>query len=140
MHGERTPIYPPRNKILTPKGAQQLYAQGAALRTRYLMQNAALTAAERNITSREPVFGVSGEALDASQLYLAAVNEPFVISGAHALMQGLYPPVGQVSAENVRGNEVYMDASTGNLTQYPLGGYQYPPIHTLSVSDSESIL
>ena len=61
-------------------------------------------------------------------MVIMSTNDEFVTASAMAFMQGLYPPRGVVvDDESMLGN--------GTLEQFPLGGYQYPNIESLSDLD-----
>lgn len=67
-----------------------------------------------------------------------STTDGYVVSGSLAFLQGLYPPVLNVFAYNNGG----VNASTlanGSSIDYPLNGYQYPNIQTISSSDSDSV-
>ncbi|KAJ6786825.1 hypothetical protein PWT90_02653 [Aphanocladium album] len=133
-HGETNPFLLNKNPILTPNGAQQLYRQGTAFRGRYLAPSSAT-----NASDAATIQGLSQNAIDNSQLRILSQTDSWVVGGAVAFMQALYPPNskafnaaagGQVLAENHIGS---------NTTSYPLDGYQYPQIETLPSTDVNSI-
>ncbi|KAL2069643.1 hypothetical protein VTL71DRAFT_14322 [Oculimacula yallundae] len=129
-HGEKTPSFHPfsssSNMHLTPLGASQLYSAGLGLRNRYI--------APMNISQdKHPISGISVNRLDNSMLDVMAMEEPWVTGSALAFLQGLYPPFegdGE-GEEEVRGE--------GGLYGFPLNGYQYPRIATLSELDFNHI-
>jgi len=133
LHGERTPLRsavssPP---TLTPLGAQQLFAQGTALRARWLDRS--LTAGQSGITGFAPIMGLETNAIDNSQLDIRTTTDEYVISSAMAFMQALYPPRNQTFLE--------MESAVlanHTLVDFPLSGYQYPRIQTLSPLDPDS--
>ncbi|KAI0007506.1 phosphoglycerate mutase-like protein [Xylariaceae sp. FL0662B] len=137
LHGERTPLRGKLEPSLTPLGAQQLYSQGQLFRARYL-SNSSLSDADNSLTTNSPIVGLEREALDNTQLSVSSSTDSFVTGSALAFMQGLYPPVTQSFAYNNGG----VNASTlanGTQINYPLDGYQYPSIQTLSATDPNSV-
>jgi hypothetical protein len=139
MYGERTPLKGPFASILTPTGAQQLLAQGSAFRARYLSGNQALNTTQNKITTRAPIQGIGRNAIDNGQLSVLANTDTHVAQGALAFMQGLYPPIISAFPDDVGGLNVSQSAITGAFTDYPLGGYQYPIVNTLSVLEETSV-
>jgi hypothetical protein len=137
LNGERVPQYTSGTGSLTPLGAQQMFSQGSALRSRWLT-NTTTTGESNNITSNAPIAGVERVAIDNSQLLLYSSLEEYANAGAIAFMQGLYPPTSQAYASDNGGMNASMLAN-GSLVDFPLGGYMYPNIQTLAVSESESI-
>ena len=139
MHGERTPIKSTLSSVLTPVGAAQLWTQGAAFRARYLSGTEALNGTDFLVTSRHPIAGIERNAIDNTQLDIFTSTAGYDIQGATAFMQGLYPPIAQAYPANVGGVNISESTITGQLTNYPLGGYQYPVINALSVLEETSI-
>ncbi|KAI1636226.1 histidine phosphatase superfamily [Biscogniauxia mediterranea] len=130
LYGERTPVLGESPVTLTPLGAQQLYSQGALFRARYL-SNTTLSDEDNKITTNSPIVDLEGNAIDNSQLSIYSTTDDVVTGSAVAFLQGLYPPVTGSS-----------DASTlanGTTIEYPLNGYQYPNVQTLSGLDPNSI-
>jgi hypothetical protein len=139
MHGERTPLEGNLSIALTPLGAQQMFAQGAAFRQRYLQDPAGANQTENRITTRESIHGISRIAIDNNQLDIIASKDSFIATGALAFIQGLYPPIPQAFSPGVGGNNVSYSTDTNNFTEYPLGGYQYPAIDAVSLLDEQSV-
>ncbi|TDZ74702.1 hypothetical protein CTRI78_v000673 [Colletotrichum trifolii] len=139
MHGERTPLRSDLSNTLTPKGAQQLYAQGSAFRSRYLSGNTPTNSSEARITSRTPIRGAARNVIEHEQLNILSVPDAHVATGAAAFMQGLYPPITQAFAADSGGTNISYSTSSENFTQYPLDGYQYPIIQTAGLLDQRSI-
>jgi len=140
MHGERTPLLSGLQNTLTPQGAQQLYAQGDAFRSRYLTSARLLiNASESRITSRFPIQGLARNVLEHEQLAILSAPDSHIVASANAFMQGLYPPITNAFAADTGGTNISYSTLTGNSTQYPLDGYQYPVIETLGSSDERSI-
>jgi hypothetical protein len=123
LHGERTPELSDAFPYLTPLGAQQAASAGSVIRTRYIQ------GPSTNVTNSYPIPGLAVNAVDNTQLYLLARDDDYVAGSAQAFMQGVYPPLGSayVDEESILSN--------GTLVQYPLGGYQYPTIDTISPLD-----
>ena len=134
-HGETTPargVYTTRS--LTPIGAQQMFAQGSVFRARYLLDgNTTGEAVDRaTIQDMEPL------AIDGSQTSVISTNDGYISTSAIAFMQGLYPPVNLAVADSAGGLRAAALAN-GTLIEYPLNGYQYPDINTLSTLDPDFI-
>jgi hypothetical protein len=124
-YGEKIPDATPGPYELTPYGANQMYNAGQIIQGRYIWPLPNKTA---GITSSERINGLSPTEIDNSQLYILSTDEEFVSASALAFMQALYPPVSL---------ELVSDAnmSDSSLEQYPLGGYQYPNVQTVSSLD-----
>jgi len=134
LHGERTPIWGSLPQLtLTPLGAQQMFAQGSLLRARYLSRDPN----EKN-TEYTPIVGIEANAIDNSQLTILAPTDPYMVTSAQAFTQGLYPPILQAFSNNSGGMEAALNPN-GSIVNYPLGGYQYPNIKTVSGLDYESV-
>lgn len=123
LHGERIPEIADAFPYITPLGAQQAFAAGSAIRTRYI------EGPDTNITGSYPIPGLEVNTIDNTQLYLLATDDDYIAGSAQAFMQGVYPPLGlaYVDQESI--------LSDGTLVQYPLGGYQYATIDTISPLD-----
>ncbi|EEY15447.1 conserved hypothetical protein [Verticillium alfalfae VaMs.102] len=134
MNGERTPLRGGLASTITPQGAQQMYGQGVAFRHRYIDG----TNAQDSIF-RAPIRGIERDTLDNSQLTILTNTDVHTIAGATAFLQGLYPPVDDEFLDEAGGVSLSYDAVTDNYTQYPLSGYQYPAINTLSTLEETSI-
>ncbi|GKT47125.1 uncharacterized protein ColSpa_07306 [Colletotrichum spaethianum] len=139
MHGERTPLRSELQNVLTPQGAQQLYAQGNAFRMRYLSSGTRTNVTEGRITSRAPIKGIARNVIEHEQLSILSVPDAHIAASASSFMQGLYPPITQVFASDTGGMNISYSTLSGNSTQYPLDGYQYPIIETLGFSDERSV-
>ncbi|KAK3304468.1 histidine phosphatase superfamily [Chaetomium strumarium] len=114
MYGDHTPLVLPGPATLTPLGASQMHDQGAAFRHRYLD------------ISRDDGFvgivGINSETIDNSQLHIESSTDGCSAAGAMAFMQGLYPPRPDTSCQ----------LPNGSVMDYPVCGYQYPNIRTIS--------
>ncbi|KAF6845030.1 histidine acid phosphatase [Colletotrichum musicola] len=139
MHGERTPLRSELSNTLTPRGAQQLYAQGAAFRTRYLSGVTPTNTSEARITSRAAIRGITRNVVEHEQLSILSVQDAHIATGATAFVQALYPPLRQAFAADTGGTNISFSTTSGNFTQYPLDGYQYPVIQTPGMLDQRSI-
>ncbi|KAL7933355.1 heterokaryon incompatibility domain-containing protein [Trichoderma chlorosporum] len=137
-HGEKTPTLGGLDTVLTPMGARQMWRQGSAFRNRYLgTENSTLSS---NSTGNYTIQGIARDAISNDQLTILSQTDEWVAGGAVAFMQGLYPPTintfNSLAGGDVMGQDVLSD--TGPI-DYPLGGYQYPSVETLSMSDSASV-
>ncbi|KAK2013687.1 phosphoglycerate mutase-like protein [Colletotrichum eremochloae] len=140
MHGERTPLRSELKNTLTPQGAQQLYAQGNAFRLRYLTSGTMMmNVSEGRITPQIPIQGMARNVLEHEQLTILSAPDSHIVTGANAFMQGLYPPITTAFAANAGGANISYSTLTGNSTQYPLDGYQYPVIETMGFSNEGSV-
>ncbi|KAI1656560.1 phosphoglycerate mutase-like protein [Daldinia decipiens] len=137
LYGERTPFQGDLVPSLTPLGAQQLYAQGSLFRARYL-SNSSLSNEDNAITTNSPIVGIQRQALDNSQLSIFSITDDYVVASALAFLQGLYPPVTQTFASN-NGGDNASTLANGTVVNYPLGGYQYPNIQNVPITDPNSV-
>ncbi|PGH02271.1 hypothetical protein GX51_04711 [Blastomyces parvus] len=125
FYGDSTPRALPYSQTLTPWGAQQLVGVGSAFRSRYLED-----AATR-------IGGISPHTLVPDEVNIFARTDQPAVASAQAFMQGFYPPV-----PNSSGNTTSRDLAdmvNGTVLDFPLNGYQYPEIHTLSFTDPNSV-
>jgi hypothetical protein len=130
-HGDKTPYYSSSNEVLVPEGAQQLWRQGAAFRARYLNQTSGSTSS--SVTA--PIQGISTESLENIQVDVTSGDEQWIVAGALAFMQALYPPVtGSVTDDMARN----LASNGSDLVEFPLDGYQYPLVQALSSLDKNS--
>lgn len=114
-HGDRTPkTHKPVN--LTSLGAEEVYSSGAYYRNRYVSSNAS-----------SPIFGLSHDIAIASQLTVTSPVDTVLQSSAQVFLQGLYPPVGALSAQSL---------ANGSTVEAPLGGYQYIPVNAVASASS----
>lgn len=132
-HGETTPQLGPLETILTPEGAQQLFRQGSAFRSRYLSINS--KGSGLNVA---PIRNISQDAIDNVQVTAVSQAEEWVVAGATAFFQALYPANPANYNDKAGGMDVARDYPEGdNITDYPLNGYQYANIQTFSMLDKQ---
>lgn len=128
-HGESTPyLSQSQSPVLTPEGAQQMLRQGAAFRKRYLNSANGTVA---------PIQGISQDAIDTSQVGVLSASDGNVAASAMAFLQGLYPPDNTAFLPSAGGPMLADNLITGGNSTYPLNGYQYPTIMTVSYADSD---
>ncbi|KAF2483165.1 histidine phosphatase superfamily [Neohortaea acidophila] len=121
--GERTPaVFNPNPTVLTALGAQQAYAAGSYLRSRYLGQYTG------NGVGTAPIFGLNPDSVNIEQVYVGSPDYQYTAATAQAFLQGFYPP-----------SNTSTTLSNGTQVEGPLGGYQYPLIQTYSFNDPESV-
>ncbi|KAE8149147.1 histidine phosphatase superfamily [Aspergillus avenaceus] len=133
LHGDSIPSALPRPKVLTPLGANEVYATGSFFRDRYV----AIHGNDSRPNTR--IQGLSPYLLDNEDVDVVSTTHPTGVASAQAFMQGLYPPL-----EKTLNAKTYFDSSyrlaNGSLVTAPLGGYQYPQINTLDTAvDPRSI-
>ncbi|KAF7915239.1 hypothetical protein BELL_1056g00020 [Botrytis elliptica] len=122
-YGEITPtMINATSPVLTPLGASQLYNSGSIIRDRYL------NSTSTQLTFGLPVNGLSDQYIVNNQLQVWTTSDEYIVGSAQAFMQGLYPPV-----TGVQGTDRIL--ANGTVIDYPLGGYQYPNIQSLSSMD-----
>lgn len=132
-HGETTPLIGPLDTVLTPEGAQQMLRQGTAFRNRYLSVNNKDPGPDA-----APMPNIGQGAINNGQITALSQTEEYVVAGATAFFQGLYPANDGAYNNDAGGMDVFRNLPTGeNLTDYPLGGYQYARIQTVPSSDIE---
>lgn len=138
-HGEKTPTFGGLDNILTPTGARQMWRQGSAFRHRYLGSRNSTTFS--NSTGNTKIQGIATDAINNDQLTVLSQTDEWVSGGAMAFLQGLYPPSPNSFNSFAGGRQVAQDLLVSpELTDYPLGGYQYPNIETLPPSDPSSVV
>ncbi|KYK61751.1 hypothetical protein DCS_02894 [Drechmeria coniospora] len=126
-HGESTPLLGGLQTVLTPEGAQQMQRQGIAFRSRYL-------------NNGTQIQGINVVAIDNLQLNISSQTDDWVAASALAFMQGLYPPDVMALLAAGGGTDLGLNLVAGsNTTDYPLLGYQYPRVRTLSNETSASL-
>ena len=130
VQGESTPSSFYRGKSLTAYGADGLYAAGSAFRDRYVAVHPGRST-NRRVENLSPYILLSNQVS-----ILSATDQPSIAS-AQAFMQGLYPPVD--TSYGAPYIEVSSQLANGSSSEYPLSGYQYPPIVTLDLQDPRSL-
>ncbi|ETS86770.1 hypothetical protein PFICI_00598 [Pestalotiopsis fici W106-1] len=116
-HGDRTPkALAPAN--LTSLGQEQVYQSGNYYRNRYVAADAS-----------SPIFRLSDDIAVASQMTITSQVDTVLQSSAQAFMQGVYPPVGDLSVESL---------ANGSTVEGTLSGYQYIPINAVASASSSS--
>ena len=138
-HGETTPA---RGGVsitqsLTPFGAQQMFAQGSMFRARYLVDGN-VTDDQGSVTAHATIQGMEPLAFDSGQTTAISTNDGYISTSAIAFMQGLYPPSNLNVAQSAGGLSSAVLAN-GSIIDYPLNGYQFPDIQTLSTLDPDFI-
>ncbi|KAI9370508.1 histidine phosphatase superfamily [Aspergillus egyptiacus] len=111
-HGDRTAKILENTK-LTDLGYSQVYLSGSYYHDRYIESS-----------SSQYIQGISEEVVDLSQLTASAPADAVLQNSATGFLQGVYPPVGNLSSQEL---------ANGSTIQSPLGGYQLIP---LSMIDS----
>jgi hypothetical protein len=130
-HGETTPLFGPLDTILTPEGAQQMFRQGTAFRNRYLSVNNKDPGPDA-----APISNISQGAINNAQITALSQSDEYVVAGATAFFQGLYPGNDAAYNNEAGGMDIARNLPSGdNLTDYPLDGYQYARIQTVSRRD-----
>ncbi|KAM3432341.1 hypothetical protein NHJ13734_006922 [Beauveria thailandica] len=138
-HGETTPFLRSASPVLTPSGAQQLYRQGAAFRGRYLAPSTVRNTSSSSSSEGATIRGLSQNAIDNGQMRVLAQTDEWVVGGAVAFMQALYPPNSKAFGKAIGGQALAENADDSSTTSYPLDGYQYPQIETLASTDANSV-
>jgi hypothetical protein len=112
--------------------------QGTAFRNRYLVNRNSTTFS--NTTGNTKLQGIATDAIDNDQLTVLSQTDEWVSGSAMAFLQGLYPPNPKAFNNLAGGRQVALDLfASPDPIGYPLGGYQYPNIETLSLSDPSSV-
>lgn len=132
-HGENTPADSSTSRtVLTPEGAQQMWRQGNVFRSRYL------NASDANATDSAPIEGMQHDVVDNTVIDIYSQSEEYVAGGAMAFLQGLYPPQTKSFNTLSGGSDISHDYADNSTVEYPMDGYQYPFIQTLSDENSLS--
>ncbi|KAH8899727.1 phosphoglycerate mutase-like protein [Thozetella sp. PMI_491] len=137
LYGERTPLDGPNTPSLTPYGAQQMYNQGAAFRSRYLDKRTSTNDSGAPI-GQAYIDRLEVNAIDNEQLTIYSSTDTYTSASAMAFMQGLYPPSTSSFTSGTGGVDAARLAN-GTVIDFPLNGYQYPNIRVTSVQDPDSI-
>lgn len=126
--GESTPLLGGLQPVLTPEGAQQMFRQGAAFRSRYLTGSG---------SSKAPIQGISQDAINTDDIGAISTSDYPIFSGASAFFQGLYPANSDAFNPAAGGSMLANNFPTSPNVSYPLNGYQYPNIMTMSLENSD---
>lgn len=142
MAGEYTPLLGGHNNLptLTADGAQQMLSQGQAFRARYLLNANDAELPQYAAFPRATLHGMSADSLDQSQMVAMATRDGYIAASALAFLQGLFPPTNHSVPADAGGLNISFSTGSGQLSDYPLGGYQYPTVLTLDPMERESIL
>ncbi|RAK99036.1 uncharacterized protein BO80DRAFT_426845 [Aspergillus ibericus CBS 121593] len=132
LYGDRVPTALPRPNILTPYGANGLYAAGSAFRDRYVAIHST------DVSPSTRIESISSYALEDEDLDILSTTDPSVIASAQAFMQGLYPPLNETYDVQYPDPSYLM--ANGTYATAPMGGYQYPRIITVSSDDPQSVV
>ncbi|KAL4914643.1 histidine phosphatase superfamily [Aspergillus aurantiobrunneus] len=111
-HGDRTAKIL-KSTELTDLGYSQVFSTGSAYHDRYI-----------NASSSEYIDGISEDVVNLSQLTASAPADAVLQNSATGFLQGVYPPVGSASSQEL---------ADGTTVESPLNGYQLIP---LSLIDS----
>lgn len=106
---------------LTPLGARQALAAGSTIRTRFV------EGPGDNITDTYTISGIPSNIINNSELSIWSTDDDYTAASAQAFMQGLYPPLTSQVAETI--------LADGTRLTYPLNGYQYATVNTVSAAD-----
>ena len=125
-HGEKTPSITSGPYNLSPLGATQMLQAGSFIRSRNIDPP---TNTSSQLGGTAPINGISVQAIDNSQLTALSTDDEFISGSAMAFFQGLYPPRGFpiIDEQDILAN--------GTNLGFPLDGYQYPNVETVSELD-----
>jgi hypothetical protein len=84
------------------------------------------------------VAGLSSDVINNLQLEIQTEDDDFTATAAQAFMQAFYPPFALANASAASLDSLAVMANN-SLVDYPLQGYQYPVIETLSPYDPQII-
>jgi hypothetical protein len=130
MYGDHTPLALSDPATLTPQGAHQMLDQGAAFRSRYLRP--------ARHDQHVGIVGIESKPINNSHLNVEASTDQRSSASATAFLQGLYPPWPYTSCD--LDVPPHTRVANGSILNYPLNGYQYPNIRTISPeNDPDSI-
>ncbi len=109
-----------------------MHSQGAVFRNRYLR----LSYHDEHVG----IVGIEPETVDNSQLVVEASTDRCSSASAIAFMQGLYPPRPHATCSFDGPDQTWLPNSSVPNYNYPLCGYQFPNIRTISpINDPDSI-
>jgi len=132
--GERTPWLRSGPETLTALGAQQMYELGQNFRGRYIADSDGPTG-----LGTLPIADMATARLNPNQLFIQTPDKPYLVASAQAFLQGLYPPVSINATRNGPFADSIAELTNGTAVDFPLGGYQYPNIQSLSDMDPQSV-
>lgn len=124
-YGEKTPSLTSGPYNLSPLGATQMLQAGSFIRSR----NIDPPTNSSNLGAPAPIHNISPQSIDNSQLFALSTDDEFISGSAMAFFQGLYPPRGFpiIDDQDILAN--------GTNLGFPLDGYQYPNVGTVSELD-----
>jgi hypothetical protein len=128
--GERTPIISPGSSKLSPLGAQQMHTLGQMFRGRYMGDE------NFNGLGHDPIATLNENMINPDQLFIQALDRPYLQASAQAFLQGLYPPYSFGNGPTMDGNGIL---ANGTVIENPLDGYQYAPIEIVGELDPGSV-
>ena len=139
-HGEKTPSLGNLQQLLTPTGAQQMFRQGNAFRGRYMDNGSDESASSGSGNASAPIKGLDTGAANNLQVNLIAAEGEWNVGSALSFYQGLYPPTTQSYSKAAGGDDLSrnLNESDSESIEYPLDGYQYPNLQTVSSLSSDS--
>ncbi|RAH69652.1 uncharacterized protein BO66DRAFT_471881 [Aspergillus aculeatinus CBS 121060] len=131
LHGDSVPTALPRESVVTPYGASELYTAGSAFRDRYIAIHST------DVSPSTRIERISSYVLADEDIDILATTDPSVIASAQAFMQGLYPALNETYDAQFFDPIFLM--SNGTVTTGPLGGYQYSRVVSASLDDPQSV-
>ncbi|PYH44508.1 uncharacterized protein BP01DRAFT_416442 [Aspergillus saccharolyticus JOP 1030-1] len=131
LHGDSVPAALPRESVVTPYGASELYAAGSAFRDRYVAIHST------DVSPSTRIERISSYVLADEDIKVLTTTDASVIGSAQAFMQGLYPALNETYDAQFFDPIFLM--SNGSVTTGPLGGYQYARIVSASLDDPQSV-
>lgn len=127
-YGEKTPSLTSGPYNISPLGATQMLQAGSFIRSRNI-DPPTNSSSSSQLGVAAPINGISVQAIDNTQLYALSTDDEFISGSAMAFFQGLYPPRGFpiIDEQDILAN--------GTNLGFPLDGYQYPNVETVSELD-----
>ena len=114
-----------------------MYAQGQAFRTRYLGgKSLSGNSSDDSAIGSALIQNIGTGAIDNDQLAVYSTDDQWISGGALAFLQALYPPAAADFNPLAGGSGFAHNYVDGTNTTYPMNGYQYPNIQTLSSLDT----
>ncbi|KAI9763929.1 MAG: hypothetical protein M1840_008963 [Geoglossum simile] len=124
-HGDRTSKHYPGFQ-LTNLGFTQNFHVGSDYRARYLTSG-----------SPQQILGISEFKYVPSQVHASAPDQQVLMNAATAFLQGLYPPLNNITGSPPSIAEQTL--SNGTSSTSPLNGYQYAVLHSQPVNSPDTI-